>query len=294
VRTGVESRKSKVESRENGQAVESLLRVEGLYKAYDQHLVLQNINLAVDEHEVVCLIGASGCGKSTLLRCINLLEEINAGSIYLGDELITREGIDADRVRQRIGLVFQSFNLFPHMSVLENIILAPTKALGIDRREATEAAVALLARFGLKDKAREFPDRLSGGQQQRVAIIRALALKPRVLLLDEVTSALDPEMVGEVLTIIAELKDLGMTMILATHQMGFAYQIADRVAFLEAGAILEEGPARRVLRQPEHSRTRQFLQQVLAAAPISPPSAEDEDKERAMAFAEMAPFAERG
>jgi polar amino acid transport system ATP-binding protein len=264
-----------------------------LYKAYDQHLVLQNINLAVDEHEVVCLIGASGCGKSTLLRCINLLEEINAGSIFLGDELITREGIDADLIRQRIGLVFQSFNLFPHMSVLENIILAPTKALGIDRREATEAAVALLARFGLEDKAPEFPDRLSGGQQQRVAIIRALALKPRVLLLDEVTSALDPEMVGEVLTIIAELKDLGMTMILATHQMGFAYQIADRVAFLEAGAILEEGPARQVLSQPEQPRTRQFLEQVLAAAPVATAVGSDADG-LAAGMAEAIPFAERG
>jgi polar amino acid transport system ATP-binding protein len=286
------SRKSEVGREDRAPASQALLRIEGLYKAYDQHLVLKNINLAVDEHEVVCLIGASGCGKSTLLRCINLLEEINAGAIYLGDELITREGIDADRVRQRIGLVFQSFNLFPHMSVLENIILAPTKALGMGRREATEAALALLARFGLEDKAREYPDRLSGGQQQRVAIIRALALNPRVLLLDEVTSALDPEMVGEVLNVIAELKGLGMTMILATHQMGFAYQIADRVAFLEAGAILEEGPARRMLSEPEHPRTRQFLQQVLAAAPIAETAAGAE--ERTMAFAEMAPFAERG
>jgi polar amino acid transport system ATP-binding protein len=286
------SRKSEVGREDGAPASQALLRIEGLYKAYDQHLVLKNINLAVDEHEVVCLIGASGCGKSTLLRCINLLEEINAGAIYLGDELITREGIDADRVRQRIGLVFQSFNLFPHMSVLENIILAPTKALGMGRREATEAALALLARFGLEDKAREYPDRLSGGQQQRVAIIRALALNPRVLLLDEVTSALDPEMVGEVLNVIAELKGLGMTMILATHQMGFAYQIADRVAFLEAGAILEEGPARRMLSEPEHPRTRQFLQQVLAAAPIAATASGPE--EQAMAFAEMAPFAERG
>ena len=286
------SRKSEVGREDGAPASQALLRIEGLYKAYDQHLVLKNINLAVDEHAVVCLIGASGCGKSTLLRCINLLEEINAGAIYLGDELITREGIDADRVRQRIGLVFQSFNLFPHMSVLENIILAPTKALGMGRREATEAALALLARFGLEDKAREYPDRLSGGQQQRVAIIRALALNPRVLLLDEVTSALDPEMVGEVLNVIAELKGLGMTMILATHQMGFAYQIADRVAFLEAGAILEEGPARRMLSEPEHPRTRQFLQQVLAAAPIAATAAGAE--EQAMAFAEMAPFAERG
>ncbi len=271
---------------------EPLLRIEALYKAYDRHLVLKNINLAVSEHEVICLIGASGCGKSTLLRCINLLEEINAGAIYLGDEAITSEGIDADRIRQRIGLIFQSFNLFPHMSVLENITLAPEKALGIGRREAVKEARALLERFGLEEKAGEYPDRLSGGQQQRVAIIRALALKPSVLLLDEVTSALDPEMVGEVLDIIAELKGLGMTMLLATHQMGFAYQIADRVAFLDAGAIVEEGPAKRVLSQPDHPRTRQFLERVLAASPLSP-SGSDDDM-RASEFAEMAPFVERG
>jgi polar amino acid transport system ATP-binding protein len=274
-----------------GDTSEPSLRVKGLYKAYDQHMVLKNVDLALDEHEVVCLIGASGCGKSTLLRCINLLEEINAGAIYLGEELISREKIDADRIRQRIELVFQSLNLFPHMSVLENIILAPTRALGMGRGAAAEAALALLARFRLVEKAREYPDRLSGGQQ-RVAIIRALALKPSVLLLDEVTSALDPEMVGEVLTIIAELKGLGMTMVLATHQMGFANQFADRVAFLEAGAILEEGPARRVLSQPEHPRTRQFLQQVLAAVPISSSTAELDGE--AMAYLDTAPFAERG
>ncbi len=269
-----------------------ILRIEGLYKAYDQHLVLSDINLEIGEHEVVCLIGASGCGKSTLLRCINLLEEINAGAIYLGGEAITSGQVDADRIRQRIGLIFQSFNLFPHMSVLENITLAPVKALGISRREAETEARTLLERFGLEEKAGEYPDRLSGGQQQRVAIIRALALKPRVLLLDEVTSALDPEMVGEVLTIIAELKALGMTMLLATHQMGFAYQIADRVAFLDAGAIVEEGPAKRVLSQPEHPRTRQFLQQVLAASPLSP--AATDDRALPVEFAGMAPFAERG
>jgi len=269
-----------------------LLLIEGVYKAYDRHLVLKNINLAVREHEVICLIGASGCGKSTLLRCINLLEEINAGAIYLGGEAITSGQVDADRIRQRIGLIFQSFNLFPHMSVLENITLAPVKALGISRREAETEARTLLERFGLEEKAGEYPDRLSGGQQQRVAIIRALALKPRVLLLDEVTSALDPEMVGEVLTIIAELKALGMTMLLATHQMGFAYQIADRVAFLDAGAIVEEGPAKRVLSQPEHPRTRQFLQQVLAASPLSP--AATDDRALPVEFAGMAPFAERG
>jgi polar amino acid transport system ATP-binding protein len=248
---------------------EPLLRIENLYKAYDQHLVLQNINLAVHEHEVICLIGASGCGKSTLLRCINLLESINAGAIYLDDEPITGTKVNADLVRQRIGLVFQSFNLFPHMTVLENITLAPQKARGVSRQEAEAEAQALLARFGLAEKASEYPDRLSGGQQQRVAIIRALALKPSLLLLDEVTSALDPEMVGEVLDIIAELKGLGMTMILATHQMGFAYQIADRVAFLDAGAILEIGPAKEVLSNPENPRTRQFLERVLAAAPVA-------------------------
>jgi polar amino acid transport system ATP-binding protein len=208
-----------------------LLRIENLYKAYDQHLVLRDIDLAVGEHEVVCLIGASGCGKSTLLRCINLLEEINAGQISLDDELITGPLVNQNRVRQRIGLVFQSYNLFPHMSVL---------------------------------------DRLSGGQQQRVAIVRALALKPELLLLDEVTSALDPEMVGEVLDVIAELKGLGMTMILATHQMGFAEQIANRVVFLDQGVILEQGPARQVLREPRHPRTRQFLERVLSAAPLAP------------------------
>jgi polar amino acid transport system ATP-binding protein len=247
-----------------------MLRIEHLYKAYDQHLVLRDIDLTVGEHEVVCLIGASGCGKSTLLRCVNLLEEINAGRIFLDDELITSPLVDQNRVRQRIGLVFQSYNLFPHMSVLENITLAPRRALGVGAREADAEAMALLERFGLAEKAGEYPDRLSGGQQQRVAIVRALALKPELLLLDEVTSALDPEMVGEVLDVIAELKALGMTMILATHQMGFAYQIANRVVFLDQGVILEQGPARQVLREPRHPRTRQFLERVLSAAPLAP------------------------
>ena len=244
-----------------------LLQVEGLYKAYDQHLVLRNINLAVEPHEVISLIGASGCGKSTLLRCINLLEEINAGSIRLNGELISASLPNANRVRQRIGLVFQSYNLFPHMSVLDNITLAPRQVLGTKRAEAEEAARALLERFGLADKAGEYPDRLSGGQQQRVAIVRALALKPDLLLLDEVTSALDPEMVGEVLDIVRELKGIGMTMLLATHQMAFARQISDRVAFLDAGSIVEMGPADQVLRCPEQPRTRQFLQRLLTAAP---------------------------
>ena len=244
-----------------------LLQVDGLYKAYDQHLVLRNINLAVEPHEVISLIGASGSGKSTLLRCVNLLEEINAGSIRLNGEPISASLPTANRVRQRIGLVFQSYNLFPHMTVLDNITLAPTKVLGANRAEAEGAARALLERFGLADKAGEYPDRLSGGQQQRVAIVRALALKPDLLLLDEVTSALDPEMVGEVLDIIRELKGIGMTMLLATHQMAFARQISDRVAFLDAGSIVEMGPPDRLLRSPEQPRTRQFLQRVLTAAP---------------------------
>ena len=244
-----------------------LLQVDGLYKAYDQHLVLRNINLAVEPHEVISLIGASGCGKSTLLRCVNLLEEINAGSIRLNGEPISASLPNANRVRQRIGMVFQSYNLFPHMSVLDNITLAPRQVLGAKRAEAEGAARALLERFGLADKAGEYPDRLSGGQQQRVAIVRALALKPDLLLLDEVTSALDPEMVGEVLDIIRELKGIGMTMLLATHQMAFARQISDRVAFLDAGSIVEMGPPDRLLRSPEQARTRQFLQRVLTAAP---------------------------
>jgi polar amino acid transport system ATP-binding protein len=246
---------------------ESLLRVDGLYKAYDQHLVLRNINLAVEPHEVISLIGASGSGKSTLLRCVNLLEEINAGSIRLNGEPISASLPNANRVRQRIGMVFQSYNLFPHMSVLDNITLAPRQVLGAKRAEAEEAARVLLERFGLADKAGEYPDRLSGGQQQRVAIVRALALKPDLLLLDEVTSALDPEMVGEVLDIVRELKGIGMTMLLATHQMAFARQISDRVAFLDAGSIVEMGSPDRLLSNPEQARTRQFLQRVLTAAP---------------------------
>jgi polar amino acid transport system ATP-binding protein len=246
---------------------EPRLRIEGLYKAYGQNLVLRNINLTVADHEVVSLIGASGCGKSTLLRCVNLLEEINAGTISLNGEPISTSLPNANRVRQRIGLVFQSYNLFPHMSVIDNITLAPRKVLGEPRAEAEETALALLERFGLEDKAKEYPDRLSGGQQQRVAIVRALALKPELLLLDEVTSALDPEMVGEVLDIIRELKDEGMTMMLATHQMAFAGQISDRVAFLDAGSIIEIGPPEQIFRHPQQERTREFLERVLTVAP---------------------------
>lgn len=241
------------------------LSIRGLYKAYDQNLVLRNINLDVAEHEVICLIGTSGCGKSTLLRCINLLEVISAGEIILSGERISHQSASLNRIRQRVGIVFQSFNLFPHMTVIENITLAPRKVLGVRKSRAEAEGMALLERFGLAEKAREYPDRLSGGQQQRVAIIRALALSPEVLLLDEVTSALDPEMVGEVLEIIAELKALKMTMLIATHQMGFARQIADRVAFLDAGAILEIGSPEEVLKNPREPRTRQFLERILVA-----------------------------
>ncbi len=244
-----------------------ILQIRGLYKAYGQNLVLKNINLDVREHEVVCLIGASGCGKSTLLRCINLLEEVSAGEIVLSGQPISSNSPNLNRIRQRVGMVFQAFNLFPHMSVIENIALAPRKVLGVSRSQAHEEGIALLERFGLSEKAHEYPDRLSGGQQQRVAIIRALALRPEVLMLDEVTSALDPEMVGEVLEIIAELKGLGMTMLLATHQMGFARQIADRVAFLDAGAILEIGPPAEIFQSPREERTRQFLERILTAEP---------------------------
>ena len=240
-----------------------LLQVEGLYKAYGQHLVLRNINLTVRQHEVVSLIGASGCGKSTLLKCVNLLEEIQAGTIRLNGEPVGADLPNADRVRQRVGLVFQQFNLFPHMSVLDNITLAPRKVLGQKKAEANETALALLARFDLEEKATEFPDRLSGGQQQRVAIVRALALNPELVLLDEVTSALDPEMVGEVLEIIRDLRRDGMTMMLATHQMAFARQISDRIAFLDAGSIVEIGPPDQLFDHPEHERTRHFLERVL-------------------------------
>ncbi len=241
------------------------LRIEGLRKSFGRLDVLKGIDLTVAEHEVVCLIGASGSGKSTLLRCINLLEPIDAGRIVIRGEEITAPGVDIDRIRRRIGLVFQSFNLFPHMSVLGNVTLAPRKVLRRPRREAEEAAEALLARFGLADKRNEYPDRLSGGQQQRVAIVRALAMEPDLLLLDEVTSALDPELVAEVLDVIRELAAGGMTMVLATHEMGFARDIASRVGFLDGGRLLEVGSPGEMFTAPREPRTRQFLQRVIAA-----------------------------
>jgi len=241
------------------------LSIEGLHKSFGKLEVLKGIDLAVAEHEVVCLIGASGSGKSTLLRCINLLEPIDHGRVVVEGEEITARGVDVNRIRQRIGIVFQSFNLFPHMSVLRNVTLAPIEALGLDRAEATGRATELLERFGLGDKKGEYPDRLSGGQQQRVAIVRALAMKPDVMLLDEVTSALDPELVAEVLNVIRELAAGGMTMVIATHEMGFARDIANRVCFLDAGVILEEGAPDAIFSTPREERTQRFLQSIIEA-----------------------------
>jgi polar amino acid transport system ATP-binding protein len=243
----------------------SAVAIEGLHKRFGQHEVLRGIDLEVAEHEVVCLIGASGSGKSTLLRCVNLLEPIDAGRIAIGGDEITRRDVDVNRVRRGIGLVFQAYNLFPHMSVLRNVTLAPMKALGLSRHDAEQRATELLARFGLADKRDEFPDRLSGGQQQRVAIVRALAMRPQLMLLDEVTSALDPELVAEVLNVIRELAVGGMTMLIATHEMSFARDIAHRVCFLDGGVILEEGPPERIFTEPAQPRTRQFLDRIIAA-----------------------------
>jgi polar amino acid transport system ATP-binding protein len=243
----------------------SALVLEDVHKSFGKLEVLRGIDLVLAEHEVVCLIGASGSGKSTLLRCVNLLEPIAAGRIFLGGEEITARGVDVDIVRRGIGIVFQSFNLFPHMTVLENVTLAPRKARGLSRSGAEADATRLLERFGLADKRDEYPDRLSGGQQQRVAIARALAMEPQLLLLDEVTSALDPELVAEVLDVIRELAAGGMTMLIATHEMGFARDSADRVCFLDAGRILEEGPPEQLFGAPREERTRQFLQRIVAA-----------------------------
>jgi polar amino acid transport system ATP-binding protein len=241
------------------------LSIQGLYKSFGQLRVLQGIDLDVAEHEVIALIGASGSGKSTLLRCINLLEPIDAGRILIEGEEITARGVKVDRIRRRVGIVFQSFNLFPHMRVIDNVTLGPRKALGMSSSDAEAAALALLDRFGLGDKARDYPDRLSGGQQQRVAIVRALAMQPDLLLLDEVTSALDPELVAEVLNVIRELAAGGMTMLIATHEMGFARDIASRVCFLDNGRILEQGPPAQIFSEPREPRTRQFLNRIIEA-----------------------------
>jgi polar amino acid transport system ATP-binding protein len=241
------------------------LLIEGLHKSFGPLEVLRGIDLAVADHEVVCLIGASGSGKSTLLRCINLLEPIDAGRIVVEGTEITARGVDVNRLRRNIGIVFQAYNLFPHMSVLKNVTLAPRLALGLSSQEASARALELLGRFGLQDKAGNYPDALSGGQQQRVAIVRALAMQPELMLLDEVTSALDPELVAEVLEVIRELAAAGMTMLIATHEMSFARDIADRVCFLDAGVILEQGPPEQILSAPREQRTQQFLQRIIEA-----------------------------
>jgi polar amino acid transport system ATP-binding protein len=241
------------------------LRIEDLHKSFDGLEILKGIDLEVDEHEVVGLIGASGSGKSTLLRCINLLEPVNGGRVFIEGEEITARGVDVNRIRQRVGIVFQAFNLFPHMTVLRNVTLGPIEALGTSRTEAEALATDLLERFGLADKRDDYPDRLSGGQQQRVAIVRALAMKPDVMLLDEVTSALDPELVAEVLNVIRELAAGGMTMVIATHEMGFARDIANRIGFLDAGVILEEGTPEEIFSSPREERTRRFLQSIIDA-----------------------------
>jgi polar amino acid transport system ATP-binding protein len=241
------------------------LVLDDVRKSFGRNEVLRGIDLTLAAHEVVCLIGASGSGKSTLLRCVNLLESVDAGRIVVGGTEITAARTDVNAVRRGIGIVFQAFNLFPHMTVLRNVTLAPTRALGLSRAEAEAQALELLERFGLADKRDEYPDRLSGGQQQRVAIVRALAMRPELMLLDEVTSALDPELVAEVLNVIRELAEGGMTMLIATHEMGFARDIADRVCFLDAGLILEEGDPEAIFTEPSEPRTQQFLQRIIDA-----------------------------
>jgi polar amino acid transport system ATP-binding protein len=248
-----------------GASADPALRIENLHKSFGRVEVLRGIDLEVAEHDVVCLIGSSGSGKSTLLRCVNLLEPIDDGRILVAGLDITKSGVDVNEVRKRIGIVFQAFNLFPHMTVLANVTLGPRKALGLPRAKAESEALELLGRFGLADRRHDYPDRLSGGQQQRVAILRALAMKPKLMLLDEVTSALDPELVSEVLQLIRELAGGGMTMVVATHEMSFARDIADRVCFLDAGSILEEGPPEQIFKEPREPRTQQFLARIVAA-----------------------------
>jgi polar amino acid transport system ATP-binding protein len=243
----------------------SFVQVDGVSKRFGDLEVLRDVSLHVDEHEVVCLIGASGSGKSTLLRCINVLEKVDAGRISVDGQELTNGKIDVNALRRKIGIVFQAYNLFPHMTVLENVTLAPKKARGVSGGAAREQALELLQRIGLADKANEYPDRLSGGQQQRVAIARALAMEPKLMLLDEITSALDPQLVSEVLNLVRGLAESGMTMIIATHEMSFAREVADRVCFLDAGVICEEGDPDRIFSAPEQPRTREFLARVIEA-----------------------------
>jgi polar amino acid transport system ATP-binding protein len=243
----------------------AFLEMINVEKAFGPVRVLRGLNLAADEHQVICLIGPSGCGKSTLLRCINQLEPIQGGEIRLMDDRVSGPGVDVNRLRQQVGIVFQSFNLFPHMTVLENVTLAPTKVLDQPRAEAEGKAMALLKRIGMDVKALEYPDRLSGGQQQRVAIVRALAMEPRLLLLDEITSALDPELVSEVLNIVRDLATQGMTMLLATHEMGFAREVSSKVCFLHEGVVHEEGPPEQIFGDPRNERTKGFLKRIIEA-----------------------------
>ncbi|MEU6010677.1 amino acid ABC transporter ATP-binding protein [Streptomyces sp. NPDC047453] len=243
----------------------AFIEIDAVHKSYGDTQVLRGIDLDVEQHRVVTLIGASGSGKSTLLRCINGLEDISAGEIRVGGDVATGRGTDVDRLRRDVGMVFQHFNLFPHMNVLRNVALAPIRVAGMPRAEAEERARTLLARVGLADKADRMPDQLSGGQQQRVAIVRALATQPRALLLDEITSALDPELVAEVLAIVRELAGDGMTMLLATHEMGFAREVSHKVCFLHKGVLLEEGPPEQIFGDPQEERTRAFLRRIVEA-----------------------------
>jgi polar amino acid transport system ATP-binding protein len=249
----------------NGNANTSFVQVKGVSKWFGSLQVLDQVSLDVPEHNVVCLIGASGSGKSTLLRCLNKLERVEEGEIVVDGVRITQDKIDVNALRKKIGIVFQAYNLFPHMTVLQNVMLAPRKARNVPRGEAEWAARTLLSRIGLEEKADEYPDRLSGGQQQRVAIVRALAMEPKLMLLDEITSALDPQLVSDVLSLVRELADSGMTMIIATHEMGFAREVADKVCFLDNGVILEEGTPEQIFRHPREPHTREFLARVLEA-----------------------------
>jgi polar amino acid transport system ATP-binding protein len=241
----------------------AFLEIDDVHKSYGHHEVLKGVSLNVERHEVVCLIGASGSGKSTLLRCVNALEEIQGGEIRIDGDTVTGAGVDLNALRRDVGIVFQSYNLFPHMSVLENVMLAPVRVAGVGRSEARQRAEALLASVGMQDKSNAYPDALSGGQQQRVAIVRALAMQPRVMLLDEITAALDPELVGDVLEIVRQLAQGGLTMLLATHEMGFAKEVASQVCFLDNGSILERGSAEQIFEDPREERTQQFLSRVV-------------------------------
>jgi len=253
----------------NGNGTAAFVDVKGVSKWFGDLQVLNRVDLQVHEHGVVCLIGASGSGKSTLLRCLNLLEHVEEGEIVVDGQRLTHEKVNVNDLRKKIGIVFQAYNLFPHMTVLQNVTLAPRKGRGLDRDEAEARARLLLRRIGLEAKADEYPDRLSGGQQQRVAIVRALAMEPKLMLLDEITSALDPQLVSEVLNLVRELAESGMTMILATHEMGFAREVADKVCFLDGGVILEEGPPEQIFGDPREPRTREFLSRVLEAEKMS-------------------------